>query len=125
MRIFTYKKAIFIEGILQGLPPNESAKRAGYKYPRQTAYRLMQDEQIIFYLRKKGYAGELKAESKPHAKGFVDIKYIMQNEDNPLELLLFYMNCEEIHITQQVKIAAFLMPYFYARKPPKPSTAGT
>ncbi|MEN8400687.1 hypothetical protein, partial [Acinetobacter towneri] len=89
MRIFTSKKATFIDGILQGLSPNESAKSAGYKHPRQTAYRLMQDEQVIFYLRKKGYAGELKAESKPHVKGFVDIKYIMQNEDNPLELLLF------------------------------------
>lgn len=102
----TEKKKKFIEGIRQGMNQKEAAIFAGCpeKSAKQQGYRLMNDKQVGFYLDR-----DIKPKS-------INILNIMSNSDDPLELLLQFMNDEQLDMHSRVEIAAFLLPYFHAKR---------
>lgn len=122
MARMTRKKRLFVNGVLSGLNPTESAAQAGYSYPRQSAHHLLQDKQIRFYLDKHitlPATAQIKEKATKQAFQIpeLELKRIFNNDDS-LEVLLGLMNCNELDIKIRLDIAAFLLPYFHAKKPP-------
>lgn len=102
----TKKKQKFIEGIRQGMSQKDAAIFAGCpeKSAKQQGYRLINDDQVRFYLDR-----DIKPKN-------INISQIINNADDPLELLLQFMNDEQVDMHTRVEIAAFLLPYFHAKR---------
>lgn len=125
MRRLTGKKSSFIAGILDGLKPIESAKLAGYAYPRQSSRHLLQDFQVQFYLKRAGYSVEniegidvKKVKNKLIILTDEQISKIIQNSDDPKLFLIQFLNNDLVDKETQVRIAAKLLPFYHAKKAP-------
>lgn len=123
MRRLTGKKSSFIAGILDGLKPIESAKLAGYAYPRQSARYLLQDFQVQFYLKRAGYSVEniegVDVKNKLIILTDEQISKIIQNSDDPKLFLIQFLNNDLVDKETQVRIAVKLLPFYHAKKPPR------
>lgn len=128
MRRLTGKKRSFIDGVLGGLKPIESAKLAGYAYPRQSSRYLLQDSQVQFYLKRAGYSADniegIDAEKVKDVKNKLiiltdeQISKIIQNSNDPKLFLIQFLNNDLVDKETQVRIAAKLLPFYHAKKPP-------
>ncbi|MEB3754299.1 hypothetical protein [Acinetobacter sp. MD2(2019)] len=124
MQKLTKKKRLFINGLLDGLKPNDAAKSAGYKFPRQSAHHLLSDRQVLHNLNSRGYqanGNNCDVNGQPIKKEKImiqDIEQIILTADNPKDLLIEIMTDPRFDLCTRIEAATALLPYFHAKKAP-------